>query len=323
MTSTRTRALRRLLTIVVSAAALGAIASVGPADALPQEGFTLPGGETVERSYPPIPSNDPATVTVDHTVMDPETCAQFASCAVVPIDIELPDLEPGDDFYVRLTISWEVTDISDNNVQPLKSNDLDVFLYDDGQKAEEEGSSGYTEIGSSATGDMPEMISAFEPTLGTYNLVVINFLGGNTGWTLKAESLVGEFEKPYEVLAPGPTTTTTRPPTTTTTRPSAAVAPTTTITIPTAEIIPDDDFEGGAFAPTNDFTNQLVAQTDELAAVRETLAASRGTGDSPSATSVVLWMLVMPAVVIGAAIVAARVLKQRRRAAARAAASPA
>jgi hypothetical protein len=300
--TTRRASLRMLVAVAI--ALLGTSLLVhGAASAFEQESMTVPARATAEAEYPPIAANDPATVTVDHTLVTPDECRQLPSCALVPLDIEAPVVDPGDDFYVILTISWDVTDISDNNVQPVKSNDLDTFLYDDGQIRENSGlSAGYTEVGSSASGDMPEVIKAFEPVHGRYNLVVVNFAGGNTGWHLKAESLVGKFDKPIESLTPagGTQNPGNKPTTTTTTRPPSTTSTSSTVTVPEGVVIPDDDFEGGAFEPTNDFQDQLLADAEEINQAIDQFEPGSNDGSSPSALTVLGWMLVFPAIIIGA-----------------------
>lgn len=304
--TTRARHPRRWAAAILGTAALAVAGLVTTADGLENEGFTLGPLETVEREYPPIPAQEPVSVTVGG-VVGPDECAVLPSCALVTFEVEPPVIETGDDFYMVLTIGFEAADISDNNVQPLKSNDLDTFLYDDGQTAEAEGSSGYTEIGSSASGDNPEIIRVYEPLLGTYNLVVQNFAGANTGWTLKAESILGKFTTPFEALAPvigQGTNNVTKPTTPRATTTTTAPATTTTVSIPEGVVLPDDDFEGGDFDPTASI-GDLETAAEEISALREGRI-----DEPPSFLSVVLWMLVVPAIVVGGVIA---LLAARRR----------
>lgn len=307
---------RQRATAIVLTALLAAGAAVIARDALAiqEEAVALPAERTVEREFGPIPANDPVFVTADHTIVDPPTCAALPSCALVPLDIEVPVTSEGDDFSISLTIEWDSETVTDNNVQPLQSNDLDVFLYDDGQTAEAEGGEGYTEVGSSASADNPEVISVYEPLLGRYNLVVINFVGGNTGWKLTARSIVGEFVTPLELLAPAPgsgtrnpnnkpfVTTTTTPPTT------LPLTATTSVSIPEGVVLPDADFDGGAFDPEAAFTDspQALEGLEDLE-----LTASRPA--APSWTSVLLWMLLLPAVLVAFVLVGTRGRRPRTR----------
>ena len=300
MTMSRTTA-RALLAITAVLLAAGALVG-GSASALEGEGFTLPARGTFEGDYGPIPAPDPATPTANGSVT-PEDCALMPSCMVVPVDIEVPqDLAPADDFYAIITMAFDA---------PSGAEDLDTFLYDDGQKAEEEGgTAGPTEIASSASGDNPEVIKAYDPEYGRYNLVLVNFTGAGLMVHVKAESVVSAFDKPFESLAPGPnggTVNRNNKPTTTTTRPAPAAATTTTATVPAGVVIPDDDFEGGAFAP-EESEFDLGAASD-LSAGGE-LPSLNPDGDSPSALAVLGWMLLLPAVLIGVGFV---VLKRTRR----------
>lgn len=280
---------RRAAGVLLAAAVAVVAGLVAPALALEEEGFTLHARETVEKDYPPIPASEPATVTVGG-VVGPDECAALPSCALVKIDMEAPtELEPGDDFYVVLEISW---------VYASGAEDLDVYLFDDGQTHAAEGGDGsvYTEKGSSASADNPEKIQIYEPLLGTYNLVVQSFSGVATAWHLKAQSIVGEFTPPIESLAPAPGSGT-RNTTTTTTSTTAPASPTastsTTVSIPEGVVLPDDDFEDGGFDPSGPALDEQLAASEQLSGGRN--------ADSPSAMTVLLWMVGLPLVLVGPA----------------------
>ncbi|HEX4904863.1 MAG TPA: hypothetical protein VFU93_05400 [Acidimicrobiales bacterium] len=293
MTMTRTSA--RIL-IAVTVALLGASVLVGgSASALEGEEFTLPARGTFEGDYGPIPAPDPAGVTVNGGVT-PEECAAMPSCIVVPVNIEVPDdLAPADDFYAIFTMAFDA---------PSGAEDLDTFLYDDGQKAEEEGGpQGPTQIASSASSDNPEVIKAFDPRYGRYNLVLVNFTGAGIMVHVKAESVVSAFDKPFESLAPAPggggTVNRNNKPTTTTTRPAASAATTTTVTVPEGVVIPDDDFEGGAFAP--DESEFDLGAASDFAASGGEVTDLNPDGESPSALTLIGWMVLLPAALVGGA----------------------
>lgn len=299
MTRTTARIVATITVVVLGAFALaGSVAS-----ALEGEAFTLPARGTFEGDYGPIPAPDPATPTANGGVT-PADCALMPSCMLVPIDIEVPDdLAPADDFYAIITMTFDA---------PSGAEDLDTFLYDDGQRAEEEGgTAGPTQIASSASGDNPEVIKAFDPRYGRYNLVLVNFTGAGMMVHVKAESVVSAFDKPIESLAPGPnggTINRNNKPTTTTTRPAQTAATTTTATVPAGVVIPDDDFDGGAFAPEESEFD--LGAIDDLAAdgPRPDLNPD---GDAPSAFAVLAWMLLLPTALIAAGFV---VLRRTRRA---------
>jgi hypothetical protein len=221
----------------------------------------------------------------------------------VPFSIEVPDKKPGDDFVVYLTFSWE---------QPSGTEDLDFWIFDDGQTAEAEGTTGYKEIGSSASGDMPEKVKLYDPEFGRYNIVANNFSGVSTGWHIKAESTVGVFEKPFESLAPGPGGGSVNPgnkPTTTVPRSTTTLATTTTVTVHEGQDIPDDDFEGSAFAPEkSSFDAQVAAGTEAQGARR-----AFGKPSSPSTLTVVTWMVLLPAVLAGGGVLLLRARRSRGR----------
>ena len=298
------RTTARLIALITVAVIAAATFVTGPASALEGEGFTLPARGTFEGQYGPIPAPDPATPTANGGVT-PSDCALLPSCVVVPIDIEVPDdLAPADDFYAIITMAFDAN---------TGAEDLDTFLYDDGQKAEEEGGTqGPTQIASSASSDNPEVIKAYDPRYGRYNLVMVNFTGAALMVNLTAESVVSAFDKPFESLAPGPnggTVNRNNKPTTTTTRPAPVASTTTTATVPEGVVIPDDDFEGGAFAPEESEFD--VGKFDELAAAAESFDPSSADGESPSALAVVGWMVLLPAALVGIGFV---VLKRTRRA---------
>ena len=302
MTMTRTSA---RIVVAITAVLLGASVLVGGvASALEEEPFTLQARGTYEADYGPIAAPDPATPTANGGVA-PEDCKIMPSCLLVPIDIEVPeDLAPADDFYAIITMAFDA---------PTGAEDLDTFLYDDGQKAEEEGGpQGPTQIASSASGDNPEVIKAFDPRYGRYNLVLVNFTGAGIMVHLKAESVVSAFDKPFESLAPAPggggTVNRDNKPTTTTTRPAPSAATTTTVTVPAGVVIPDDDFEGGAFAP-DESEFDLGAASDFAAAGGE-VSNLNPDGESPSALTLIGWMVLLPAALVGGAFV---LLKRSRR----------
>lgn len=286
------RAARALLAVSVTAVAT---VTVVPAHATEQKSIRLPGKSVVEHDYPSIFAPEPATGTIGG-VVGPDECRDLPSCALVPIDVDVPETKPGDDFYITLEMSWADPEC-----------DLDTFLFDDKQTEDGEA---YTQVASSASGDNPELIKAFEPKLGRYNLVVQNFACASTGWHLKAESLVGEFDKPIEQLAPsGGTnnpgnrpTTTTIPGATTTTMPTATA---TTVTVPEGALIPDGDFQGEAFAPDDSFQEQLASSQEAVSALRR----PKPNPTSPSAVSVVLAMVGFPAILVALVFLAVRLRK--------------
>jgi len=311
-----------------AAIVLGTIATAsllvggGDARALEGEEFTVFANTTTEVDQGAIPASDPASSqgSIVTGAPTPDRCATMPSCMVVPVNIEIPeDIEPGDDFVVAMEFSWV-----DSTGEGL--DDLDFWVFDDGQTAEREGTAaGYTEVGSSAGADNPEKVGLYEPTLGRYNIVANNFSGVITSWHIKAVSSVGEFETPFESLAPAPggagtvnpnnkptTTTTTARPTTSTTAAAAQGPTTTAVSIPEGVVLPDDDFDGGGFDPDAGFTDAEVAGQPISSLLARPPAA-------PSAMTVILWMGLLPLVLVAAIwffVVRRRSGRGRRRAAA-------
>ena len=302
---TRRRARGALLAVLLLA--LGVAFVPTDAHALTGETFTVKANTTTQKDEPAIPGNDPASSTGSSLVGSPtpDQCALSPSCMTVPFKVEVPQRNPGDDFVVYLEFSWE---------QPSGVEDIDFWIYDNGQTDKESGGDGstYTELGSSASGDMPEKVKLFEPLFGTYNIVANNFSGANTGWHIKATSTVGKFEKPFESLAPTPGSGSTNPnnkpvrATPTTTSPSFGT--TTTVTVPEGAIIPDDDFEGGKFDPNGAVDDAIAAGRDADAATSRRPPAAQ----SPSAIAVIGWMLLLPAAMIGGGFLAIRARKRAR-----------
>lgn len=295
---TRRRRRAQLVLLAVAAMVAGAFMVPTNAPALTGKAFNVPALGTVEVDQGPIPGNDPASATAEQPP-DPPTCDVSPSCMHVPFTIEVPKQDPGDDFVVNLEFSWVDAGFED----------IDFWVYDDGQTKKNEGSSGYTVVGSSASGNNPEKVRLFEPLFGRYHIVANNFAGASNGWHIKAQSSVGKFSKPFEALAPpagGPATTST----TTTTVARAATGPTTTTTVTVAPGagIPAGDLQGGALAP------EQSSFDSDLAAGQRTASALRNLGKakppSPSALAVIGWMVVFPAAIAGAFVL---VLRTRRR----------
>lgn len=180
-----------LLAMVLTALALALIG--GPAGAQPRQGLKVVDGTAAERSYPPIPGNYPVAPTVNWTPGGCNDSAIGNVCDTIPLEIVIPDLGPVDDFYVTIQVSWD---------DPEGLNDLDIYLWDDEQLRKSQGSTGWTRMNQAATSSNPETIKQFSPTLGKYNLTVVNWSGPNLGYTVKAFITVAEFDEPFESLAP-------------------------------------------------------------------------------------------------------------------------
>lgn len=181
------------LALAVFVAALASVVFASPAGALEGEPIVYDArpGSVFKRDYPvPIPNNDP--VGLFH---EPGDCATATSCMEIPLKIQLPpgfDYETGD-FVVNVTLSWNLAGSPDENAV----NDLDMYIYDMNKVNEETGEEEPGIAGQSATGSMPEVAKLFSP-LDThdYRILVSNFAGPNSGFTLELTYKDFSFEPP-------------------------------------------------------------------------------------------------------------------------------
>lgn len=207
--SAPTRSPRRRALAAVAAASLTAAAVVvavpgaGPASAVSRGGIVVAEGQPAQANYPPIPGNMPSSGVLNFFPDDcgsPDTTPPIAVgtgagsgfCDNVPIDVKPPNVDANTPWVVEIEVSWD---------DPAGANDIDVVLFDDEQVRKREGSTGYTPFGEAATADNPEKIRTYLLTLGRYNLVVLNYVGPNTGYTVTARMVIGEaFQNPFELL---------------------------------------------------------------------------------------------------------------------------
>lgn len=199
--------MRRLVTIAISSLVLlaGTVAVASPAGAVKTDTVTIRRGPETAATFGPIPGSFPATTAA---VPEPYDCwnpeeegVLFAFCDTVPLKIEVPDdLGPTDDFLVTVSVTW--TPSEDVDGQPL--DDIDIYLYDNQQigKRTNEKSTAWTNLGESATAGYPETVKLFNPTLGDYNLVVVNWAGTNIDYTVTGVMQIESFDLPFEDLGP-------------------------------------------------------------------------------------------------------------------------
>lgn len=181
----------------------------GPARAVMQPGITVSLGTTSETDYGPIVANFPAGAVVVPTpsgcgVSNPDPIegdgpvAPFeASCDTIPLHIVEPTgLGDQDDYFVTVEVAWD---------NPTGQDDLDAYVWDNQQivKRQDPEGSGYTQINSSTSADQnPEVVKLFHPTLGDYNIVVINSSGPNLGYSIKAYMTIARGDAIFELLDP-------------------------------------------------------------------------------------------------------------------------
>lgn len=287
-----------VLAVVTAAAATMLTFVVPPASALPQQRITLAEDEIKEVTYPGIAGNNPANDL--HT---PEQCNISAYCDTIPVTIVRPaDFDETQDYFVQFQMSWESEKIPDA-LEPSGEravNDMDMFIYNDPIQ-EDAGPEQDGVITSGASGGEPEIAYLSLPE-GNYSIVVVNFVGVNTAYTIKLTWVSETITTPFESLAPGFTPN----------RPTSASAPTAPRPVPVppvdtgtgfhvpplaapslevAPVEPDTAFDTG-FEPSQ-FDDTLAAPTQvafEPASVTDP--------DPPSGVVLVLWLLVLPLGVI-------------------------
>ena len=193
--------MRRLIQLAVLSLVVAVLGGpVGTSSALEREqGLRVAESQTVAQEYQPIPvfnpvPDDPAT----GSKITPEDCRTAAWCDVIPFEVVTPpDLAPEDEFFVRVKLEWETSNIpaspaTDNETRAV--NDLDLYVWDEPE--------GEVEVAMGATEQEPEELALFRPTKGRYQIVVANYLGPNTGYRLTATYKPEPIIPPFESLEP-------------------------------------------------------------------------------------------------------------------------
>ncbi len=295
----RTFRLSALGALVCTLAASWLTFAAPSASAFEQERIFLEKDGAISVDFDPIPGNN-----ASGNAQDQETCRTSPYCDTIPVTIEEdPTLTEDDEYFVVVTVSWDTAKAPPDPVlapsEGFATNDMDVYMYmnpttDD--RHENENGEDYT--AHSAGSEEPEQFFLFKPH-GDYDLVVINFLGVNRGYTVDMVWVSEAFSAPFESLAPGfkppkKAAAAPKPIPTATTVPAVDSAPTTTIappvTLAPAEIAlggADDGF--GQFGSDSDFDDQLAAPTP----IDLTPAASRKAAP-PSGLALLLWFFAFP-----------------------------
>ena len=182
--------------LAVSVAGLSSVVSAPPALALEEEPMVYEAkpGSTLKRdaSIPMGAAND--AVGLFHT---PGDCAASPSCTEIPLKIVLPaDFDPdSQDFVVLVTLTWDLAGSPDENAL----NDLDMYIYDMNKINEETGEEEPGIAAQSATGSMPEVAKMFSPSdKNDYRILVSNFAGPNSGFTVELSYKDFSFDPPDE-----------------------------------------------------------------------------------------------------------------------------
>ena len=198
---------RRVLVAVVAAVTLALVAPLvlgaTSAGAVTRATLTVGENRPASASFGTIPGNSPSSGVL---IFFPDDCsspdvepplavgsgAGSGFCDNVPIQVIPPNVPETTPWFVDIEVAW---------ADPAHANDIDVTLFDDQQITKREGSTGYTQMGAALTAENPERIKTYQPLLKQYNLVVLNYVGPNTGYTVKVTMTVGEpFQTPFELL---------------------------------------------------------------------------------------------------------------------------
>ena len=318
-----------------AALAAGAVAALGllslaparPVSALDQTAgaIRVTENQTVEKSYPAMGSMEPLPVGLPSPapkLNSPERCRQVTYCDVIPLEIVLPPtLRPSDEFFVSVALDWKTETLPGVSVpgkdvtRPADFNDLDLYVWADpaaGRPAEDQ------PAGQSATASRPEKVRLFRPTKGKYSIVVFNYQGANTGYTLRVEYRPEAIVPPFESLAPGynPPVEAPAP-----SLPVEAAGPVATAPVaapappaepPTAAPAPPPEVKPApltpvAVDPDPDFSNfaddafdqQLAAPSTDV--LQEKQAKAVGPPKPASTSGLVFWLAVVPLLLVAAA----------------------
>lgn len=280
---------------VVTATAAAMLTFVMPsAGAMAQPRMTLTEGEVKEVTFPGIVGSNPAGAG-----QDPTTCNSSTYCDTIPVTfVRPPGFDDSQDYFVQIRLSWDTQKVP-NPLAPsgerAANDDLDMFIYNDPIQ-EDAGPGKNGVVSKSDTGTEPEFAYLVAPE-GDYSVVVVNFVGVNTGYTIKLTWVSETITSPFESLAPGATpkrpigSSTPMPP-----RPSALPPsdtsdfewpPLAAPVLDLASIEADQAFDTG-FEPS-EFGDTLAAPPQV-----SFRPASVVNPDPPSGIALVLWLLVLP-----------------------------
>ena len=202
------RAAAGVVAVTMALAAGFVVVPAEPAEALMVEPLVIREGPPSSKTYPGIRGSYAGTAAATWT---PSGCGNAtntapaqATCDRVPLDVVPPDVDPADDWFLIIEVTWRPSESAENDAQDAQLCDLDIFLYDDNQVARRSNpeSGTFTRMGSSETAGQPETIKTYAPDLGRYNLVVQNFAGVNIDYTVKGWFVIGKFDPPFEALGP-------------------------------------------------------------------------------------------------------------------------
>lgn len=161
-----------------------AFTAAGPASAMREPGMTVAKDQPMTKDFGPLAGNvGPAGSNACGCA--PMQCDLVTYCDTVPLDVKVPALGPNDDFFVRVTLTWDY-----QKVNGTSQNDLDLRIYN---------KAGTASLANAHGGGEPEVVTVYRPTDGPYLIVAINATGVNRGYTLKVDMIVDATESLFEV----------------------------------------------------------------------------------------------------------------------------
>jgi hypothetical protein len=289
---------RRTALLGLATVALGLTSVPAPVGALTHEGFTVSREQPAStRDYPLIVGENAAGA--DAPEFGPAGCsdggALSGACDAIPIDIvRPPEYDDYSPWGVEVTLKWESEQLTDDSVQETQSNDLDMyFYYASGEQLSTDG----------ATGTNPEQALFVSPPTGKYFIIINNFTGANTGYTIDVKFIPEEqveqvteddFARPRQ---PKPVAPATARPSGSTTSTTAATSSTVggRPTLPTVEVGDDGDFSGVAIGGNRSGEPNIFEGGNPLDIARDE--------DAPPASGAALvgWLIALPAALLAAA----------------------
>jgi hypothetical protein len=315
---------RRLAGFAVAAVGLGllSLTPAMPVSALDQAANTIrvTENQTVEKKFAPIPAMQPlpALPAPAPKLNTPSQCRQATYCDVIPLEVVLPPtLKPSDEFFVSVALEWQTQSLPGisaggaDYTKPTDVNDLDLYVWADPE--------GDEPVQQASTASHPEQLRLFRPSKGKYSIVVFNYQGPNTGYTLRVEYKPEKIVPPFESLAPefNPPVATPEVPAVTPVDESAAppALPVDTsgqASTPTTAPAPPPEAKPApltpvAVDPDPDFTNfaddafdqQLAAPKTDVLTEKQVKAV--GPPKPASTGSLVFWLAIVPLLLVAAA----------------------
>jgi hypothetical protein len=165
---------------------------LAPASATETGVIEISEGQTIEQSFPALPPGATPNTGDQNDLATPDVCQQFPSCGLVRLKVVLPaDYNSSNDFAIQVRLEWETSQLPNDQGE---ANDLDLYLWDE--------PAGDAPIARSIGSRVPEIVGMSQATKGSYNIVVRNQQGLNSGYKLTVRWISGRFEKPVESQDP-------------------------------------------------------------------------------------------------------------------------